>query len=57
MVDIFSIFLLELKFYFQDRFQKPSLTKWIFFANFRNESPNQIKNSNSLKKKKKKKKD
>ena len=34
IIDIFSIFLLELEIYNQNRFQKLSLrTNWIFFTN------------------------
>ena len=54
MVDIFSIFLLKMEIYCQDRFKKLSLlTNWILiFAHrtiyFWNKLPNQIKNSNSV---------
>ena len=53
MVEIFSIDLLKLKIYSQDRFQKWNRrTNWIFFANgliyFWNKLPHQIKNSNNL---------
>ena len=56
MVDIFSIFLLELKINYQDRFPKLSLLTngFFFFANrviyFRNRLPNQIKKDKECKK-------
>ena len=53
MADIFALCVFELRIYCQGRFQKLSLlTNWnyIFLIYFWNKFPNQIKNSNNVKK-------